>query len=210
MYASERERARSPHHHLDPTQPLSPPRPHRTAPTNHHNETDADDSDLTLNALVRSREQRPGKDCPYLDTINRNHLDFDFEKCCSISLSHVNVYACLVCGVYFQGRGPKTHAYAHALEANHHMFMKFDDMKVYCLPEDYEVQDASLADIRAVLQPTFTPSERQALDTDKSLAWRRALDGTDFMPGLVGLNNLKANDYATTVIQVNPPHTLAQ
>jgi hypothetical protein len=30
------------------------------------------------------------------------NLDFDFEKCCSVSLSHVNVYACLVCGKYFQ------------------------------------------------------------------------------------------------------------
>jgi hypothetical protein len=30
-------------------------------------------------------------------------LDFDFEKLCSISLSNLNVYACLVCGKYFQG-----------------------------------------------------------------------------------------------------------
>lgn len=33
----------------------------------------------------------------------RSVLDFDFEKLCSISLSHINVYACLVCGKYFQG-----------------------------------------------------------------------------------------------------------
>lgn len=32
------------------------------------------------------------------------NLDFDFEKCCSVSLSPVNVYACLVCGKYFQVR----------------------------------------------------------------------------------------------------------
>ena len=42
--------------------------------------------------------------CPYLDTIDRNVLDFDFEKLCSVSLSRVNVYACLVCGKYFQVR----------------------------------------------------------------------------------------------------------
>lgn len=42
--------------------------------------------------------------CPYLDTINRVVLDFDFEKLCSISLSKINVYACLVCGKYFQGK----------------------------------------------------------------------------------------------------------
>ena len=33
----------------------------------------------------------------------RHVLDFDFEKLCSVSLSHINVYACLVCGKYFQG-----------------------------------------------------------------------------------------------------------
>jgi len=33
----------------------------------------------------------------------RSVLDFDFEKLCSVSLSHINVYACLVCGKYFQG-----------------------------------------------------------------------------------------------------------
>jgi len=32
----------------------------------------------------------------------RSVLDFDFEKLCSVSLSHLNVYACLVCGKYFQ------------------------------------------------------------------------------------------------------------
>jgi len=30
------------------------------------------------------------------------NLDFDFEKCCVVSLSPINVYACLVCGKYFQ------------------------------------------------------------------------------------------------------------
>lgn len=40
--------------------------------------------------------------CPYLDTINRHVLDFDFEKLCSVSLTRINVYACLVCGKYFQ------------------------------------------------------------------------------------------------------------
>lgn len=32
------------------------------------------------------------------------NLDFDFEKCCVVSLSPINVYACLVCGKYFQVR----------------------------------------------------------------------------------------------------------
>ncbi len=43
------------------------------------------------------------RSCPFLDTIDRTVLDFDFEKLCSVSLSNNNCYACLVCGKYFQG-----------------------------------------------------------------------------------------------------------
>ena len=62
--------------------------------------------------IVQSNQFRVGEkkkdsrshQCPYLDTINRGVLDFDFEKLCSISLSKINCYACLVCGKYFQGK----------------------------------------------------------------------------------------------------------
>lgn len=40
-------------------------------------------------------EKHKVKQCPYLDTINRHLLDFDFEKLCSVSLTRINVYACL-------------------------------------------------------------------------------------------------------------------
>lgn len=46
------------------------------------------------------------RSCPFLDTIDRTVLDFDFEKLCSVSLSNNNVYACMVCGKYFQGGQP--------------------------------------------------------------------------------------------------------
>jgi U4/U6.U5 tri-snRNP-associated protein 2 len=78
-------------------------------------------------------------------------LDFDFEKLCSISLNNLNVYACLVCGKYYQGKARGTHAYMHSLEANHHVFINLHNtnvkthyhplIKVYCLPDNYEVID---------------------------------------------------------------------
>ena len=80
-------------------------------------------------------------------------LDFDFEKFCSISLSNLNVYACLVCGKYFQGRGLKSHAYTHSLEAGHHVFINLQTERAYCLPDGYEINDPSLEDIRHVLNP---------------------------------------------------------
>jgi len=92
----------------------------------------------------------PLKQCPYLGTIKRHLLDFDFEKLCSISLSNLNVYACLVCGKYYQGRGKNTHAYFHALEQNHHIFINLHNEKVYCLPDNYEVIDVFLNDIKVI------------------------------------------------------------
>ncbi len=90
----------------------------------------------------------PVRKCPYLGTIRRHLLDFDFEKLCSVSLTNINVYACLVCGKYYQGRGKSTHAYFHSLEQNHHVFLNLHNQKIYCLPDNYEVEDNSLNDIK--------------------------------------------------------------
>lgn len=150
--------------------------------------------------------------CPYLGTINRAMLDFDFEKVCSVSLSNLNVYACLVCGKYFQGRrrakavvstftlticllgrGPQTHAYFHSLQADHHLFIHLQTEKVYCLPDGYEVDDPSLEDIKRVLNPIFTKEDVQNLDAPKRVIIARGLGGKEYIPGMVGLNNLKVS-----------------
>jgi U4/U6.U5 tri-snRNP-associated protein 2 len=108
--------------------------------------------------------------CPYLDTINRQVLDFDFEKLCSISLSRINVYACLVCGKYFQGRGNNTHAYTHSIAESHHVFLNLHTLKFYCLPDNYEIVDSSLDDIKYVLNPTFTKEQIKQLNTNVKMS----------------------------------------
>jgi len=67
---------------------------------------------------------------PSMLQINRNVLDFDFERLCSVSLSNINIYACLVCGKYFQGRGKSSHAYAHSIHDDHHVFINLQTLKV--------------------------------------------------------------------------------
>lgn len=42
---------------------------------------------------------------------------------------------------------------------------------------------------------------QQVVRLDADVTWVRALDGSEYMPGLVGLNNMKANDYANVVVQ---------
>ncbi|XP_062160876.1 uncharacterized protein LOC133868080 [Alnus glutinosa] len=147
----------------------------------------------------RSREVERRRDCPYLDTVNRQVLDFDFEKFCSVSLSNLNVYACLVCGKYYQGRGKKSHAYTHSLEAGHHVYINLRTEQVYCLPDGYEIDDPSLDDIRHVLNQRFTKEQVEQLDKNKQ--WSRALDGSDYLPGMVGLNNIKETDFVNVTIQ---------
>ena len=156
--------------------------------------------------------------CPYLHTVTRTALDFDFEKCCSVSLSPLNVYACLVCGKYFAGRGRDTHAYTHSLEETHHVFMNLATGRTYCLPDGYEVRDPSLEDVRFMLNPRFTAEQVRALDSGgggdgggggggggggltSTSNWSRRLDGTEFLPGTVGLNNLRSTDYVNVVVQ---------
>ncbi|ERF68554.1 hypothetical protein EPUS_04652 [Endocarpon pusillum Z07020] len=135
----------------------------------------------------------------YLDTINRSILDFDFEKLCSVSLSNINVYACLVCGKYYQGRGPKSHAYFHALEVGHHAYINMETKRVYVLPEGYEVQNKSLEDIKYVVDPRFTEADVKKLDRDA----RESIDLANkrYRPGFIGMNNIKANDYLNVVVQ---------
>ncbi|CCI39403.1 unnamed protein product [Albugo candida] len=135
--------------------------------------------------------------CPYLDTINTQLLDFDFEKICSITLSDQNVYACLVCGKYFKGRGKSTHAFTHSVQASHHVFINLQNDRIFCLPDNYEVVDQSLKSIKDALRPTFTPDVIKTLDQNRVLA--QDAFGVSYLPGFIGLNNLKRTDYISVV-----------
>lgn len=161
-------------------------------------ESDVEDDRLPV-APLRQNAPTEGYNDLYLDTINRSLLDFDFEKLCSITLSNINIYACLVCGKYFQGRGPKSHAYFHALEVDHHVYINLETKKVYVLPEGYEVQSKSLDDIKYVVDPKFTEEEVKKLDKNPKVS--TDLANKRYRPGFIGMNNIKANDYLNVVVQ---------
>jgi len=143
--------------------------------------SDIDEDASALSAPKRQTQPAEGYGDLYLDTVNREILDFDFEKLCSISLSNINVYACLVCGKYFQGRGLKSHAYFHALEIGHHVFINMGTKKVYVLPEGYEVQSKSLDDIKYVVDPHYSKGDVTKLDKEVIDAWD--LSGSRYRPG---------------------------
>ncbi|ORX96068.1 hypothetical protein BCR34DRAFT_578870 [Clohesyomyces aquaticus] len=163
---------------------------------------DAEEEDEEASAMQAPKRQAApteGYTDLYLDTIDRKVLDFDFEKLCSVTLSNINVYACLVCGKYYQGRGPKSQAYFHALEEGHHVYVNMETKKVYVLPEGYEVLSKSLDDIKFVVDPRMSREEVARLDKEQKICWD--LLNREYVPGFVGMNNIKANDYFNVVIQ---------
>ncbi|KAL6716422.1 Ubiquitin carboxyl-terminal hydrolase 10 [Lecanora helva] len=162
-------------------------------------DVEAEDEQSAYSATLRQSAPIEGFSDLYLDTIDRSVLDFDFEKLCSITLSNINVYACLVCGRYYQGRGPKSHAYYHALEVGHHVYVNMQTKKVYVLPEGYEVKSKSLDDIKFVVDPRLSKEEVLRLDKEAKDAWD--LGGRKYRPGFVGMNNIKENDYFNVIIQ---------
>lgn len=176
--------------------------PRQNGTANGHDEdpgSDFDDDEPEEKAPIRQSAPTAGYDDLYLDTIDRNVLDFDFEKLCSVSLSNINVYACLVCGKYFQGRGPKSHAYFHSLDENHHVYINMATQKVYVLPEGYEVTSKSLDDIKYVSDPRYTKQE--VMEIDRRPRTSLTILGKDYTPGYVGMNNIKENDYLNVVVQ---------
>ncbi|KAA6371363.1 MAG: putative U4/U6.U5 tri-snRNP-associated protein 2 [Streblomastix strix] len=148
--------------------------------------------------MIQSKKRARQDDTFESGIPNKN---FDFEKKCSVTLSNVNVYACLVCGRYFQGRGQSTMAFKHALQEDHHVFMNMDSLKAYCLPDGYEIIDFSLDDIKRVIRPRISEELIKKLDDGRSIIECKALNGTIFYPGFIGLNNIGNNGYINTVVQ---------
>ena len=152
-----------------------------TEPLEEEEEDEAQDEHSVYSATWRQQAPTEGYNDLYLDTIDRSVLDFDFEKLCSVTLSNINVYACLVCGRYYQGRGSKSHAYFHALEVGHHVYVNMQTKKVYVLPEGYEVKSKSLDDIKFVVDPRLAKEEVGSLDRKARDAWDLA--GKKYRPG---------------------------
>lgn len=177
-----------------PAEDMSLGEPESKRPREDEDEADGEPKKRRGKAEVPQR-----MDCPYLGTINRHVLDFDFEKLCSVSLSGENVYVDLVDGKYFQGRGKETAAYRHALEKGHYVWMNVLDGKVFCIPDGYEVVDKSLEDIKFNLTPSFDEEEIEHMST--RVRYSKALDGTDYIPGCIGLNNIQDSDYQNVIIQ---------
>lgn len=68
------------------------------------------------------------------------------------------------------------------------------------LPDGYQVSDPSLDDIKYVLSPRFSPEHIARLRTDPNPQTAYDLHSKQYIPGYVGLQNIKRNDYLSVII----------
>lgn len=68
----------------------------------------------------------------------------------------------------------------------------------YILPDGYKVEDPSLNNITRVLNPRFTSDQIRRLDHLPQPSYD--LSSTPYLPGYIGLNNIKANDYLNVIV----------
>jgi U4/U6.U5 tri-snRNP-associated protein 2 len=163
-----------------------------------YDDTDHQEHDLLQISKIKMSEHEQAM---YLSTINRNLLDFDFEKLCSVSLQNINVYCCLICGKYFQGRGKNSHCYFHSMDSNHHVFINLNSLQVWILPDLHLVTDSSLNDITFAINPVYDQCLVSKLGSFKSTD----LNGKEYVAGYVGLNNIKNNDFINVIV-----HSISQ
>ena len=90
--------------------------------------------------------------------------------------------------MFLVGRGMNSQASIHALQLTHYVFINLHSTKIYCLPDNYEVIDSSLSDIKYALNPTFTKEETAKLDHNTTSFL--TVDGSGrYIPGIVGFND---------------------
>lgn len=156
-------------------------------------------SENELKQEVVKKIKSPKPNYAYLETVVREKLDFDSEKICCITLSPLNVYCCLVCGHYYQGRHEKSPAFIHSIDENHHVFLNLTSLKFYILPQNVQILDDSkvqlLNSIKFAVYPTYCASDlesfpRQCFD----------LSNRAYMNGFIGFTNAAAYDYAHSVL----------
>ena len=50
--------------------------------------------------------------------------------------------------LYPLGRGKSSYAYTHSVQMDHRVWLNLHSLKFYCLPDNYEIIDPSLEDIK--------------------------------------------------------------
>ncbi|CAI5757492.1 unnamed protein product [Candida verbasci] len=130
--------------------------------------------------------------------IDRSVLNFDLEKICSVKLTSNNIYCCLKCGKFFEGRSNSSPAYNHFIQTFHSKYLNLTTKKFYTLPEKNEIETTiGLQDIIENLEPRY---KKEDIETLPRISFD--LNDKKYMVGYVGLHNVNNSDYLNVIIQM--------
>ena len=80
--------------------------------------------------------------------------------CINCSLLYFCLYVCIkllyLC-THPLGRGKNSHAYTHTVQMDHRVWLNLHSLKFYCLPDNYEIIDPSLEDIKVYCMCAYRP-----------------------------------------------------
>ncbi|CAB4254385.1 similar to Saccharomyces cerevisiae YFR005C SAD1 Conserved zinc-finger domain protein involved in pre-mRNA splicing, required for assembly of U4 snRNA into the U4/U6 particle [Maudiozyma barnettii] len=145
-----------------------------------------------------------------MKTINRKKLDFDSEKICSVTLSKLDIYGCLICGKYYRGCKERTPAFLHSVSDDHRLFVSFQTSRVVVLPDEIDidlntmhlgdVNKRLIHDIKYSVNPVYTSDIIQR----SPYVCFESTQGQSYYNGIVGLNKSTSNNiaYINVVIQL--------
>ncbi|CCD23249.1 mRNA splicing protein SAD1 NDAI_0B02140 [Naumovozyma dairenensis CBS 421] len=133
-----------------------------------------------------------------LQTVNLHKLDFGLEKICSVTLSKLNVYCCLVCGKYFQGHNEKSPAFLHSINNNHNLFFNLYTSDFIKLPDAILIEgdhEPLLESIKAAFFPKYSHEEivafpKKCKDLNKRL----------YVNGFVRVTNSSSLDHLNVIL----------
>ncbi|SCU81045.1 LANO_0B01838g1_1 [Lachancea nothofagi CBS 11611] len=156
-------------------------------------------SDNKYDPRTLKKSRTPAKQLPfYLESIDIKKLDFDREQICSVTLSPLNVYCCLTCGKFLQGRGEKSVAFLHSIHEDHHVFMNLKTRRAYILPENYEIPAIQfLEKIKFAICPSYTQKDIASYPVKCF-----DMSNNPYLNGLVGLDDPNHTLHVTVILQL--------
>lgn len=144
--------------------------------------------------------------------INLQKLDFELPVCCSINLSTNNIYCCLQCGNFFQGRSQHSPAFQHSITSRtnttqHNLFVNLQTTEFFWLPQNIKVNldeidndslKALLIQLKCCIKPTFNN------DLIKKIPYScyTLIDKDKYITGFIGINQSHSSNLSIRHINV--------
>ena len=144
--------------------------------------------------------------------INLQKLDFDLPVYCTVNHSTNNVYCCLQCGKFLQGRNQQSPAFQHSIASRtdttpHNLFVNLQTTGFYWLPQNVKVNldeidndnlKTLFKQVQNCIKPTFNNDTVRKLPFD----CYTLIDRDKYVTGFIGINGSNSSNWSIGHINV--------